>query len=218
MPSLIAFTKKSGLTFAPEAGSDRLLKLINKNIKPDKLFKALSRAYELGWRRVKLYFMIGLPSETDSDLDAIIDFSKKCALLRKEFFKHPAEITVSVSSFIPKPHTYFQSEKMEGAAELKRKQEYLKNRASNSRYLKLKFHDVKTSILEAVFSRGDRELSKVIEQAWNNGARFDAWGESFNPDIWDDAFKKTGILKDGYLAEKTNDDLLPWRHISVHSS
>lgn len=216
LPSLIAFTKKSGLTFAPEAGSDRLLKLIDKNIKPDKLFKALRQAYELGWRRVKFYFMIGLPSETDSDLDAIIDFSVKCALLRKEFFKHPAEVTVSVSSFIPKPHTYFQSEKMESAAELKRKQEYLKNKASNSRYLKLKFHDIKTSTLEALFSRGDRALGSVIEQAWNNGARFDAWGESFNPDIWDDAFKKTGILKDNYLIERTNNDLLPWSHIQCN--
>jgi len=213
LPSLISAVKKSGLTFAPETGSERMLQAINKGIKHEELFETLRQAYKKGWRKAKLYFMIGLPSEKEEDLEAIIDLAQKAALLRKEFFRHPADVTVSVSFFIPKPHTPFQHKAMQPAEELKKKKEFLIDRARGKRYLKLKIHDLNTSIIEGVISRGDRRLSELLLTAWKKGARFDAWSESFKPELWKEAFLASGIDKEAYLCERTPEEPLPWQHI-----
>lgn len=213
LPSLVSTVKKSGFTFAPEVGTEKMLKVINKDIRFNELFEGLKQAYKSGWRRVKLYFMIGLPLEDESDLEAIIDLADKAAMLKKEFSKHPADVVISVSSFIPKPHTPFQWFRMQDADELKAKQDFLRKKVSGRRYLKLKFHDVNMSILEGVFSRGDRALGNLLSQAWKKGARFDAWTESFDPALWEEAFSETGLDKNRYLAQRRLDEVLPWQHI-----
>jgi len=217
LPSLISVIKKSSLTFAPEAGTEKMLKVINKKIDQNTLFKVLRHAYANGWRRIKLYFMIGLPSEEDKDIEAIIDFADAIAMLKRETSRHPAEIIVNISSFIPKPHTHFEREKMASADELKVKQDILSAKAKNKRYLKLKFHNIETSILEALFSRGDRDMSQVLLDGWRLGARFDAWSESFNPKIWDEAITRCGIDKALYLSCRDDRELLPWSHIKCYA-
>jgi radical SAM family uncharacterized protein len=214
LPFLISRVRKTGLTFAPEAGTEKMLKVINKNISYEQLFQAIKAAYRMGWRRVKLYFMIGLPFEEEKDVEAIIDLAEKIAMLKKEVSGPPADVTVNISSFIPKPHTPFQWMDMATRDELKDKQDILFKKASGKRYLKLKLHNLQTSILEAIFSRGGRRLGPVLLDAWKQGARFDAWGESFDPSIWDEAFRKNRIDKNLYLAGTGNKDLLPWEHIS----
>jgi radical SAM family uncharacterized protein len=213
LPALISAIKKSGLTFAPEAGSDRMLEIINKKIEKEKLFVALQQAFAKGWRRVKLYFMIGLPDERDEDVEAIADFAVSVAQLKKTVSRQPADIVVSVSSFIPKPHTFFEREKMAGVEELKRKQKILFDKCRPHRYIKLKFNDPCTSVLEAVFSRGDKHLSALLVNAWTNGARFDAWQEQFSFDIWQKAIFDCGVDIQDYLIKKDKDDILPWSHI-----
>ncbi|MDD5503999.1 MAG: TIGR03960 family B12-binding radical SAM protein [Candidatus Omnitrophica bacterium] len=213
IPSLVSAVKKSGLTFAPEAATDRMLKKINKNIEKEKLFAVLKQAFSRGWRRVKLYFMIGLPDETDEDVRGIIDFARAIDSLRREVSPRPVDIVVSVSSFIPKPHTFFQRQAMADPSELLRKQAMLLSASKKTKCLKLKFSDVNTSVLEAVFSRGDKGLGRIIRSAWEQGARFDAWSETFNPAIWDKAFEICGIDKKRYLGRKDNDEALPWSHI-----
>ena len=213
LPTLISVIKKSSLTFAPEVGTERMLTVINKKINRDTLFKVLRHAYTGGWRRIKLYFMIGLPEEEDKDIEAIVDLANSVAMLKKEVSGGPAEVIVNVSSFIPKPHTYFERVKMATPAELKAKQALILAKARNKRYLKLKFHDIETSMLEALFSRGDRELSQVLLEAWALGARFDAWSESFNPKIWDEAITRCGIDKARYLSGIDNMENLPWSYI-----
>ncbi len=218
LPALISVVKKSSLTFAPEAGTEKMLKIINKKIDRNILFKVLRHAYANGWRRIKLYFMIGLPSEEDKDIEAIIDFADAIAMLKKEMSRHPAEVIVNISSFIPKPHTYFEREKMASAGELKAKQNLLLTLARSKRYLKLKFHDIEASILEALFSRGDRGMSQVLLNAWKLGARFDAWSESFNPRIWDEAITHCGLDKALYLSCRDDREDLPWSFIKCYES
>jgi len=218
LPTLISVIKKSSLTFAPEAGTEKMLKVINKNIDQDMLFKVLRHAYANGWRRIKLYFMIGLPSEEKSDVEAIIDFADSIAMLKKEFSGGPAEVIVNISSFIPKSHTYFEREKMANADELKAKQALISAKAGKKRYLKLKFHNTEASVLEALFSRGDKNISRLLLDAWELGARFDAWSESFNPRIWDEAITRSGIDKALYLSGKDDAEDLPWSYIKCHVS
>lgn len=213
LPSLISAIKKSGLTFAPEAGTERMLCIINKRVKTNQLFEALRQAYKMGWRRVKLYFMIGLPFEEEDDLEAIVELSDEAAMLRRTVSPHPAEVVINVSSFIPKPHTPLQWAKMADMDELKSKQQFLIKKVAGKRYLKLKLHNIQRSILEGVFSRGDRRLGRVLLDAWVNGARFDAWSESFKPELWDDIFLKNGLNKESYLTERRLDEILPWEHI-----
>jgi radical SAM family uncharacterized protein len=213
LPSLINTVRKSGLTFAPEVGSERMLKVINKNIDYERFFKAIKVAYEKGWSRVKLYFMIGLPFEEAADIEAIIELADKVALLRKEVSGYPAEVVINVSSFIPKPHTSFQWFGMASFDELREKQDLLIKKSARKRYLKLKMHDIDASILEAVFSRGDRRLASVLLEAWGNGCRFDAWSESLNMKGWEEAFSKSGIDKGYYLRRLGLDEVLAWEHI-----
>ena len=213
--SLIAKFKKTGLTFAPEAGSKRLRDLLAKDFNSEEFSQALKEAYSCGYQHVKLYFMIGIPGEKDEDLDAIIDFSVKASDLRKEIKQPAATVNLSVSNLIPKPHTPLQWAAMIDLDNMKRRQDYIRERSLKRKRLKISFHNPKMSFLEGVFSRGDRRLSEVILNAFNKGARFDAWSSSFNFDLWDASFRDAGIDPCFYLKEKAIDEFLPWDFIET---
>jgi radical SAM superfamily enzyme YgiQ (UPF0313 family) len=212
--ALIASIKKTGLTFAPEAATERLRRILNKDFNMEEFFGVIQKAYLCGYENIKLYFMMGLPFERDEDLDGIIDLSTKVMELRKRINKRPARLNVSVNTLIPKPHTCFQWLKMESIDSIKYKQGYIKGRIKNSR-LKLSVRDPSMSFLEGVLSRGDRPLSRVIASAFSKWARFDAWDNHFMFDIWMDAFREEGINPDLYLQERSRNELLPWDFIDV---
>ncbi len=180
LPSLIVKVRKAGLTFAIEAGTERLRRHINKNIDTEKTILACGEAFNLGWRLVKFYFMIGLPTETYEDLDAIIDFLEKVLAIKKNI-----EISVSVTAFIPKFGTTFENERMDSIEALSEKQEFLRGRIKDRR-VKWKFHDARVSFVEGKLSRHDANLSVVIYAAWQKGARLQGWKEFFNFEIWRD--------------------------------
>lgn len=215
LPILISKVKKSGLTFAPEAGSQDLRKILNKNIDIEKLFKAASEAFRKGWRRVKLYFMIGLPAEEEEDILNIVDLIYKISDVKKEIDGKPAYITASINAFVPKPHTAFQWEPMDAIATLEQKRHSLK-RTVRSKMIELDFHPFSMAYLEAVFSRGDRRLSEVIYESWMSAARFDGWQDIFNFDIWLKSFEKMGI-DPAFYASRLRDfeENLPWDFIDT---
>lgn len=207
--------RKSGLTFAPEAGTQRLRDVINKGVTEENLEQAVTAAFRQGWTSVKLYFMIGLPTETDEDIIGIANLAQKVVNLYKEVKgKRGARVTVSVSSFVPKPHTAFQWFAQNTEEELARKQQLLKE-AIRDRSIQFKYHDSKTSFLEGVIARGDRRLGQVILEAWKQGAKFDGWSEHFQYDVWMQAFETCGIDPTFYnQRERNENELLPWDHIS----
>lgn len=191
---LLSSQRKTGLTFAPEAGTEKLRRIINKHINIDELFQVAHAAFESGYRRIKLYFMIGLPKEDYLDLDAIIDLSSKLSFIRKEVCGGAAEINISVSVFIPKPHTPFQWLPMAQIKEIIEKQQYLKKSIGKFRHkLEISFHNSYMSLLESALSRGSRDISKVIISAFKKGAQFDQWKECFNFDIWRNSFFESGL-------------------------
>lgn len=210
--------RKSGITFAPEAGTQRLRDVINKNITEENIMQSTSRLFRGGWTNVKLYFMIGLPTETEEDVLGIASLAE--AVLGK-YFEIPKEerakninITVSTSSFIPKPFTAFQWSKQDTREEIIKKQELLK-KAITSKRIRYNWHDNKVSYLEGVFARGDRRLSKAVVRAVELGCKFDAWNDFFMYDTWMKAFEETGINPDFYLRERYYSECLPWDHIDV---
>ena len=206
--------RKSGLTFAPEAGTQRLRDVINKGVTEDNLLNSVSLAFNAGWTSVKLYFMLGLPTETYEDLDGIVDLAKKVVA---EYRKVPKEkrgkglnVTVSVSSFVPKPFTPFQWEAQDRMILLKEKQQYLKERLK-IKNITYNYHDAKTSFMEAVFSRGDRDIGRVLYEAWKMGCKFDGWGEFFDYEVWMAAFEKCGIDPAHYANRlRSFEEPLPW--------
>lgn len=214
LSSLIAGVKKTGLTFAPEAGTEKLRKIIGKDFEEGEFFQALEGAYLSGYQHIKLYFMIGLPFEEESDLEAIIDLASRASELKRRMNKAPAQVNVSVNTLIPKPHTPLQWFPMEGIDKIKAKQDYLKSKLRNRR-LKFSFHHRQMSLLEGILSRGDRRLSEVILGAFKRGARFDAWSNNFAFEKWLDAFSETDIDPRFYLRERKKDELLPWDFIDV---
>lgn len=210
--------RKSGITFAPEAGTQRMRDVINKNITEDNILKSTKMLFEGGWTNVKLYFMIGLPTETDSDIEGIADLSQK---VLDQYFAIPKEerakninITTSTSSFIPKPFTPFQWAKQDSREEIVRKQDILKATIKN-RKIKYNWHDNRASYLEGVFARGDRRLLPAVLEAVKMGCRLDGWDEEFKFDKWMQAFEKCGIDPDWYLRERSYDEVLPWDHIDL---
>lgn len=210
--------RKSGITFAPEAGTQRLRDVINKNITEENIMQSTSRIFKGGWTNVKLYFMIGLPTETEEDVMGIASLAE--AVLGK-YFEIPKEerakninITVSTSSFIPKPFTAFQWSGQDTREQIIKKQELLK-RSIKSKRIRYNWHDNKVSYLEGVFARGDRRLAKAVERAVELGCKFDAWNDFFLYDEWMRAFKETDIDPDFYLRERKYDECLPWDHIDV---
>lgn len=209
--------RKSGLTFAPEAGTQRLRDVINKNVTEQNLDDAVRSAFQNGWSSVKLYFMIGLPTETYEDLDGIASLAKKVVQIAKECNvpKNRLKVTVSTSSFVPKSHTAFQWVPQDTLQELRDKQKYLKDKLKD-RFITYNWHDPETSFMEAVFAKGDRRLNNVLETAWTKGARFDGWSEHFDYDLWLEAFKQENIDPKWYAYRQISyEEVLPWDHIAA---
>lgn len=206
--------RKSGLTLAPEAGSQRLRNVINKRVSEQQILDAASGAFDAGWSSLKLYFMLGLPTETDEDLAEIIVLAQKiAALYRQKKRRGKLHIGISISTFVPKPHTSFQWMGQISPEEIKRRQYYLRS-LLRDRAIELSTHDAETSALEAVFSRGDRHLAKVVLRAWQLGARFDGWSEYFRPDLWRQAFNECGIVPESYSEREMDfSAALPWDHL-----
>ncbi len=202
--------RKTGFTLAPEAGSERLRELINKGISADDLLESTKNAYQLGWRLIKLYFMMGLPTETDEDLNALIDLSAQVKKSGKGTGGN--DVNVAVSTFVPKPHTPFQWEAQVGIEETVRKQRLLRD-GLRQKKLRFKYHGAESSFLEGVFARGDRRLSVVLERATELGCRFDGWRECFDFEKWQQAFADCGIDPSWYLRERGEEEVLPWEHI-----
>jgi radical SAM family uncharacterized protein len=204
--------RKSGLTFAPEAGSERLRRLINKDVSEDEIIKTAAAAFARGWRSLKLYFMLGLPTETAEDVEGIVRLVDK---IRAAGRGGMPRVRVSLSTFIPKPHTPFQWVAQESEEELNNKHELLK-RGLRRKGCSISWQEPKVSRLEAVLSRGDRRLGKVIYRAWKLGARFDAWNECLDHQKWLRAFEESGLEADFYARrERPLDEHLPWAHIDV---
>ncbi len=210
--------RKSGITFAPEAGTQRLRDVINKNINEENILESTAMLFAGGWTNVKLYFMIGLPTETYEDVEGIADLSSK---VLDKYFEIPKEerakninITVSTSSFIPKPFTAFQWCRQDTREEIVEKQNHLKASIKSKR-IRYSWHDNRTSYLEGVFARGDRRLIDVIIHAVKNGCRFDGWNDHFKFDKWMQSFEECGINPDFYLRERSLGEVLPWDHINV---
>jgi radical SAM family uncharacterized protein len=215
LPALLSRVRKSGLTYAPEAASPALAEIIGKQVSIDDLLAGVREAYASGWSLVKLYFMVGLPGETDADIEGIIALTKRISNLRRELGKSPANVNVTVASFIPKPHTPLQWEPMAARSYLESVRAKLKS-ALHGRRIQIKFHNIYRSFLEGVLSRGDRRLGRVIETAQKLGARLDAWDEYFHPELWDQAFTACGIDPASYAnRRRAEDEILPWSHIDV---
>ena len=211
--------RKSGLTFAPEGGSQRMRDVINKNISEEEIFRGVKLAFEGGWDRLKLYFVIGLPTEEDEDLCAIANLAMALVdiyySLPKEQRRRPVAVTVSTSCFVPKPFTPFQWFGQPFICEFMDKQKLVKS-CIRSKRIDYKYHDAKSSVIEGVLSRGDRKISKLIEQAWKLGAKFDSWSEHFSLDIWEKAFVETGLSMDFYThRHREYDEILPWDFIDI---
>ena len=210
--------RKSGLTFAPEAGSQRLRDYINKNVTEEDLLEACHVAFEGGWNSVKLYFMLGLPTETDEDVIAIANMAnavnhtwKNCNSNKKRGVR----ITVSTSCFIPKPHTPFQRESQIPIPEYLRRVELLRS-SIRAKSITYNWHSPEQGYIEAALSRGDKQLGKVIETTWRSGARLDSWSEQFSLDKWISAFNACNIDPDHYaIRERSKDETLPWSFVQM---
>jgi radical SAM family uncharacterized protein len=206
--------RKAGLTLAPEVGTQRLRDVINKNVQEEDLYSSIRAAFEKGWRRIKLYFMVGLPTETEEDVEGIVRLISKVDRMGREITGRKVNINVSVSAFVPKPHTPFQWEAQEEREPLFKKIKYLKNKL-NWRNVSFSYPDIDRSYLEAVFARGDRKLGEVLERAHHLGCKFDAWREQFNFDAWQKAFNDCGLDMEFYANRvREKDEILPWDHIS----
>jgi radical SAM family uncharacterized protein len=210
--------RKSSLTFAPEAGTQRLRDVINKNLTEEEILTSCTNAFTGGWNNVKLYFMLGLPTETDEDVLGIAELVYKVIQAWKEHAsnkKRGLRVHVATAYFVPKPHTPFQWEKQITPAEYLRRAKLLKTHLY-SKSIEYNYHEPDLSRLEAVFARGDRRLSAVIEEAVKRGARLDGWDEHFRYDLWLDAFKVCAIDPDFYTVRGYNEDeILPWDTIDV---
>ena len=222
MAELVAGQKKGGLTFAPEAGTQRLRDVINKNVTEDDLFGAIDAAFAAGWRRCKLYFMIGLPTETDEDVKGIASLAQRAYDRAKAAVppdqRGSVRVSISVAVFVPKAQTPFQWDGQIPPEETIRRINLLRN-SVKYRAVDVNWHDPKTSFVEAVMSRGGREVAEVVEEAWKRGARFDAWTECFNENAWREAAEFCGVDPEE-VAQKTYDTsyVMPWSHISTGTS
>ena len=203
--------RKGGLTFAPEAGTQRLRDVINKGVTDEAIEAALDETFSHGWDRVKLYFMMGLPTETAEYLAGILDICNRAVSIAKRH-KRRGDVNASVAGFVPKAHTPFQWEAQASIDELRERGRGLKSSLKN-RKVSLSYHEPEQTFLEGVFARGDSRLAAAVEEAWRRGARFDGWTEYFNFDLWTAVFADLGIDAAGYTAARGVDDKLPWDHI-----
>ena len=206
--------RKSGFTLAPEAGTERLRRSVNKEIPDEDVLKTAEWIFGNGWQTLKLYFMVGLPGETADDVRAIGALAGRVAAIARRHGKR-ASVTVSVSAFVPKPHTPFQWERQIGREEVQERIRLLRDALGRNRHAEVKSHSPEISSLEGVFSRGDDRLPGVIARAFRNGARFDAWTEAFRPDAWKRAFEEEGVDPLEYLRERDPRDPLPWEIVDA---
>ena len=207
--------RRTGLTFAPEGGTWRMRQVINKLISEEDLYAAVDAAFEQGWRRVKLYFLIGLPTETDDDVRGIVTLARTCVELGRR--RHPgASVTASVGGFVPKPQTPFQWFGQDTTAELRRKVGLLKDAARGVRGLQLRWHDPAATTAEGVVSRGDRRVGAVIEHVWRNGGTFQEWSEHFDLSLWEAGLEAAGLTPDETVfRHRPEQEVLPWDHLSA---
>jgi radical SAM-linked protein len=203
--------RKSGLTIAPEAGTERLRLFIRKDFPDAAIYDTVRMAFEKGWKGIKLYFMVGLPTETDEDLHGIVNVIHKCYDIGREYPRHKG-INVTLSPFVPKPHTPFQWDAVVAPEEVERRILLIK-RSCRARGVNFKYHSTETAMLAGLLGRGGREMSKVIEQVYNEGCRFDGWSETFQPDKWFSACRDNGIDIEAQLRPIPFDQPLPWDHI-----
>ena len=222
--SKVQDVKKSSLTFAPEAGSQRLRNVINKGLTEEDILHGAGEAFKGGWNQVKLYFMLGLPTETEDDMKGIAHLAQKIAetyyeTVPKEQRKGKVQINVSTSFFVPKPFTPFQWAPMFREEDFIEKAKIVKNEIRsqlNQRSIRYNWHEPDVTVLEGFLARGDRRCSKVILKAYEKGALYDAWSENFHYDIWKEAFKETGVDIEFYtLRERSTDEILPWDFIDA---
>lgn len=211
LADLLQGGKKAGFTFAPEAGTERLRRVINKNVAEEDILHALETAWDRGWKSIKLYFMIGLPTETLADVEGIVHLLRRI----RSIGNGRLNVKVNVSTFVPKPHTPFQWVSQASEEDLIEKQDLL--RAGLKRLgIHMSWHDPRVSLLEGVLSRGDRRLAKVIHNAWRMGCKFDAWSEHYDWEKWQNAFHTCGLDPLFYARrERPLDELLPWYHIDT---
>jgi len=210
--------RAGGLTFAPEAGTQRMRDVVNKNVTEEQLLETAERVFSRGWSKMKLYFMCGLPTETEDDVRGIVQTGRRALEAGRKAAAgkgKPAEVTVSVSVHVPKPHTPFQWCALDDLQMIERKQFILREEARKTRGLKLRTHDARSSVLEGVFARGDRRLADVLEHAWRGGARFDSWEDQLDLPAWDAAFAACGVEVDRFLGTIPVSARLPWSHIDV---
>jgi len=207
--------RRTGLTFAPEGGTWRMRQVINKLTREEDLYAAVDAAFSQGWKRVKLYFLIGLPTETDEDTLGIVALAKQCVAIGKRY--HPSvTVTASVGGFVPKVQTPFQWFGQNTIEELTRKVHLLRDAARPVRGLTIRWHDPKATAAEGIVSRGDRRMGAVVEQVWRNGGTFQEWSEHFDLDLWTDALAAHGMtLEDAVYRHRTEDEVLPWDHVSA---
>lgn len=213
--------RKSGLTFAPEAGTQRLRDVINKNVSDEEIMRTAEIAFSGGYFNVKLYFMMGLPTETDEDIAGIAGTADRIIEL---FFQNPdrprgkmVQVSISVATFVPKTFTPFEFEPQATEQEILHKQEHLMNSINprNARRIKVSWHEFRISQLEGVLARGDRKLSSVIYEAWKNGSRFDSWSDRFKWECWEKAFEKCSISPEFYASRRRSyDEIMPWDHLN----
>jgi radical SAM family uncharacterized protein/radical SAM-linked protein len=217
-PSLLDELKRvraAGLTFAPEAGTQRMRDVVNKNVTEAQLMETAERVFSRGWARMKLYFMIGLPTEEDEDVLGIVGTGARTASVGRKAAGRKVDVTVSVSTHVPKPHTPFQWAAMDSLDEIRRKHRLLKDAVRPHKQVKLRVHDSRSSVLEGIMARGDRRLGDVIERAWRGGARFDSWDEQLNLEVWEEALAHFSIDKSVYLSTLPVTGRLPWDHLDV---
>ncbi len=207
--------RKTGFTLVPEAGTERLRAVINKRLNDNEIKEAARHAFSEGWQRLKLYFMVGLPTEMDEDLDGIVAVVKEILYIGRAILKRSPQIKLSLSSFIPKPHTPFQWIQMEEEQTLEEKHKYVTSRLKLFPSVKWSRDPLEKSVLEAIFSRGDRRLNGVLLEAWKNGARFDSWKDEFKFPVWERAFESESIDGRDYLSSLDPDMKLPWDHIDT---
>ncbi len=211
----LALTRISGLTFAPEAGTQRMRDVVNKNVTEAHIEESSRRVFARGWHRLKLYFMIGLPTEEDDDVRGIVETGQRMLRIGRDLAGHRAEVTVSVSSHVPKPHTPLQWCAQDPELEIKRKQQILRHTASRDKALRLKHHHSGISFVEGILARGDRRIADVIESVWRAGARFDGWDEVFESERWAAALAEHHVDVPAYLGTRPITARLPWDHIDV---
>jgi radical SAM family uncharacterized protein/radical SAM-linked protein len=210
----MAQTRITGLTFAPEAGTQRMRDVVNKNVTEAHVEESSRRVFARGWHRLKLYFMIGLPTEEDEDVAGIVQTGERMLRIGRGLVGGKAEVTVSVSSHVPKPHTPFQWAAQDPLDEIQRKQRLLRATVRD-RNLRLKYHDSGISFVEGVLARGDRRLAPVIEEVWRRGGRFDSWEETFDIDRWRAVLAEQGVDTAAYLGTRPVTARLPWDHVDV---